>query len=327
MTGQIIDRIHHSGEPSLRFKILTQVLGRPSESQEVLALREEIRTSIRVSQLLSDQQADGGIPYSPYAKWYGAHWVLVDLADLDYPPGDERLLPLREQVLAWLLGEKHFKGIKTIAGRVRRCASQEGNALYALLKLGLADERLDELASRLAQWQWPDGGWNCDKNPAAVHSSFMESLIPLRGLALHARLTGNDNSKRAADRAAEVFLKRHLFQRQRDGAVMDKEFVRLHYPCYWHYDILFGLKVMAEAGYIQDPRCAEALDLLESKRLSDGGWPAEGKFYRYNLAPKNGHSRVDWGGTSKLHLNEFVSADALVVLRASGRLTSSLEVR
>jgi len=46
--------------------------------------------------------------------------------------------------------------------------------------------------------------------PEAVHSSFMESLIPLRGLALHARLTGNQQSREAAERAAEVFVLRHV---------------------------------------------------------------------------------------------------------------------
>ena len=54
--------------------------------------------------------------------------------------------------------------------------------------------------------------------------------------------------------------------------------VRLHYPCYWHYDLLAGLKVMAEAGFIGDPRCREALDLLESKRLPGGGFPAEARY-------------------------------------------------
>jgi hypothetical protein len=34
----------------------------------------------------------------------------------------------------------------------------------------------------------------------------------------------------------------------------------------------------------------------------------------------SGHSRVDWGGTSKVHSNPFVSLDALYVLNNSGRL-------
>jgi hypothetical protein len=320
MTDKIIPSLLASKEPSVRYKTLTLVLGQQASSDEVRRLQEEIRTSSRVRLLLSEQQADGRIPYHPYAKWQGAHWVLATLADLGYPPGDESLIPLREQVLGWLLGPAHQKEIRTIAGRVRRCASQESNALYALLTLGLADERAGELARRLADWQWPDGGWNCDKKPAAAKSSFMESLIPLRALALHARLTGDQASWQAAQRAAQIFLKRELFKRQSDGSLMDPNFIQLHFPCYWHYDVLFGLKVMAEAGWIGDERCADALDLLEAKRLPDGGWPSEAKYYYCTPGAKSGRSLVDWGGTSKIHLNEFVTVDALFVLQSAGRL-------
>jgi hypothetical protein len=269
--------------------------------------------------LLSERDAEGRIPYHPYAKWYGAHWVLADLADVGHPPGDPSLVPLREQVYGWLLSERHAKRIRSIRGRVRRCASQEGNALFYLLSLGLADERTDLLAERLLEWQWPDGGWNCDKNPAASHSSFMETLIPLRGLAKHAEVTESTRSREAAERAAEVFLKRRLYRCQRDGAVMADDFVRLHYPCYWHYDILFGLKVMAEAGFIADPRCCEALDLLGSKRLADGGFPAEKRYYRCTDQRASGRSLFDWGGVSKRRANRFVTADARYVLREAGR--------
>jgi hypothetical protein len=148
----------------------------------------------------------------------------------------------------------------------------------------------------------------------------MESLIPLRGLALHAKLTGNANSKQAAERAAEVFLKRHLFKRQRDGKPIHGNFLKLHYPCYWHYDILFGLKVMAEAGVIEDSRCQEALTILESKRLTDGGFPAEARYYRTGPKAQTGRSPVDWGGAKSKRMNEFVTLDALVVLKAAGRL-------
>jgi hypothetical protein len=61
-------------------------------------------------------------------------------------------------------------------------------------------------------WQWPDGGWNCDKRPQARASSFHETLLPLRGLSLYAT-TGGDVAARAAvsrDRAAELLLSRRL---------------------------------------------------------------------------------------------------------------------
>jgi hypothetical protein len=282
-----------SSEPSVRHRFLVGVKGVEPDSSVVRRLRQEIRSSARVRRLLSERDEEGAIPFHPYAKWYGAHWVLSSLADLGYPPGDSGLVPLREQVYAWLFGRNHEKRIQAIDGRVRRCASQEGNALYYLLALGLADARTDELARRLCRWQWPDGGWNRDKNPEATNSSFMESLIPLRGLAWHTKITGDVRSGEAARRAAEVFLKRGLFKRQADGSTMNDDFVRLHYPCYWRYDILFGLEVMAEADFLADERCQEALDLLESKRLSDGGFPAEKKYYQAAGEAKTGRSLVD----------------------------------
>lgn len=320
MTPTVVDRLLNSSEPSVRYKVLVGVQGADQSSKQIVRFREEIRSSARAQGLLSERDGDGKIPFHPYAKWYGAHWVLASLADLGYPPGDTDLVPLREQVYAWLLGRSHEKGIQTIDGRVRRCASQEGNALYYLLAFGLADPATDELARRLCQWQWPDGGWNCDKNPKAINSSFMESLIPLRGLAWHAKITGDAQSGAAAASAAEVFLKRRLFKRLADGSTIHDDFVKLHYPCYWHYDILFGLEVMAEAGHLADVRCQAALDLLETKSLPNGGFPAEGKYYRTSAEPKTGRSLMDWGGTSKKTMNEFVTARALCVLKESGRL-------
>ena len=76
---------------------------------------------------------------------------------------------------------------------------------------------------------------------------------------------------------------------------------------------------MREAGFISDPRCAEALDILESKRLPDGGWPAEARFFSLTQTAGS-HDRVAWGGVSQRRLNEWVSADALSVLAAAGRI-------
>ena len=99
-----------------------------------------------------------------------------------------------------------------------------------------------------------------------------------------------------------------------------EEFTKLHYPTYWHYDILVGLRAMVESGFINDQRCSAALDLLESKRLDDGGWPAESKYYKVSNTIQLGADYVDWGGTSIRRMNEWVTADALSVLKAAGRL-------
>ena len=315
-----------SKDPCVRRRASARVLGKDSP-----ALRREVAESERVKALLGERGPDGTIPCPPYAKWRGAHWLLSTLADLGYPAGDESLLPLRDQVLGWLgTGRK----APVIDGRARWCASIESNAAWSLLTLGLADERVDGLIQCLLSRQWPDGGWNCDKNPSASVSSFHETITPLRALALYARVTKNREAAAGAERAADVFLKRRLFRRLRDGEVMCPRFLEFHYPRYWHYDVLFGLVVMAEAGFIRDARCAEALDFVQSKQIPGGGWAADAKWYKVvKRAPgevrptefgrtgfSGQSSLVGWGPTGKTRMNEWVTADALYVLKAAGRL-------
>jgi hypothetical protein len=320
----VIQMLLASDEPSIRLRTHVDILGESPSSKEVARLQKEVGRSKRVRLLLSERK-NGKIPYHPYAKWYGAHWVLSALADLRYPPEDKTLVPLREQVYEWLFSRQHLEYtrhhetyagpiIKT-RGLVRAHASMEGNAIYYLHALGLADERTHALADRLVEWQWPDGGWNCDKKPKAHTSSFTESLLPLRGLAHHAS-SGASSYTIAVQRAAEFFLDRRLFKRKRDGRIISGKFTKLHYPCYWHYDFLFGLKVMMEVGFIQDTRCLDAVALLQSKRLDDGGFSAEEAYYRGTKRLTSGRSLVGWGGVSQRRMNEFVTCDAISVLTA-----------
>lgn len=323
--NDVIGRLLESDEPSIRWKVRSRVLREPEDS--LADLRREIKDSPRARMLLSNRDESGRIfrQNQTYKKWKGAHWVFAHLADIGYPAGDPGLIPMRDQVQDFDFGPLVSKKFREgewpprLNGRARFCASLPGNALFSTVALGLANDRCREFAELLIETQWPDGGWNCDRNPDAHVSSFWETLIPLRGLIAYAQFTGDDQAKEAADRATEVFVSRRLFRRISDGEVMNPQFVRLHYPCYWRYDILFGLKVMAEGGYISDPRCADALDLLESKRLPDGGWPAEERFYAVTKDLSGRGETISWGGVSKTRMNEWVTADALGVLKASGR--------
>ncbi len=311
-------------------------MGEDLGSRRIRNLQREIRASPRVRTLLARRDARGFLRRGkdPYAKWQGPHWVLPTLADIGYPPGDRSLTPMRDQVLDRWLADVYRReydapsaavayrkgGVPRIQGRYRRCASQQGNALHSITTLGIANARTVELAERLLHWQWPDGGWNCDRRPGANTSSFWETRYAMLGLAVHAARTGDARARDAALRASEVFLSRRLYLERHTGRVMNTEFVRLHYPLYYEYDVLGGLKAMVEMGFIGDPRCRKALDLLEEKQLPRGGWPAEGRFYRVSRALGTRTDSVDWGGTSKKRMNEWVTADALAVLTAAGRM-------
>jgi hypothetical protein len=151
--NKVIDQLLNSEEAAIRYKVWVNVLGHDPDSAETRQLRQEIKQSPRVQKLLSEREEMGNAPPGPYRKWTGAHWMLAGLADIGYPPGDKALLPLREQIYDWLFGEEHQKKIKSVNGRVRRCASQEGNALYYLLAF-LARQRA--VIERCCQGERPD---------------------------------------------------------------------------------------------------------------------------------------------------------------------------
>jgi hypothetical protein len=335
----VVDALLQSSEPSIRWKVMVRVVGEDPSAREIKNLQEEIRQSPRAKALIAGRDQRCVREKYVYANWRGAHWTLAALREIGYPASDKSLLAMRDQILDHWLNEAFYaefessssvpkyrsaEGVPQIQGRYRRCASQQGNALYSIVKLGLADQRSDGLVERLLHWQWPDGGWNCDRKPSAHTSSFNETLLPMLGLAAHAARAEDQAARAAASKAAEVFLSRHLFKRRTDGTVISAHWLRPKYPRYWHYDMLGGLVAMAEMDLIKDRRCGDALELLERKELPSGGWAAEGRFYKVSpsmdISTRFGSvSLVDWGGSGNRRMNEWVTADALYVLRAAGR--------
>lgn len=299
-----------SDEPGLRMQVRRDLLDEEATDDEARVL-----DGSRVRALLAGQQPDGGFGGHPYAKWSGAHWRLVSLVEIGIPRGEQRALAAAETVLDWLTGRGHRSAIKTINGRTCRCASQEGNALAVCTRLGMAgDERVALLAESLIGWQWPDGGWNCDKTPRVTHSSFNESLPPAWGLAEYGRATGSKAAIAAAKSASEFFLAHSIYKSHRTGEVGDKIWVQPVYPHYWHYDMLYGLDRLRRVGVLPDPRATDAIALLRSKQQADGTWRNERAAY--------------WRGTGNLYRDpaawersgpsRMLTLYALRVLRAAG---------
>lgn len=320
-----IDVLLASDEPSMRYLARRDVLGENPTSRSLRTYREEIARSARVETLLA-----GHARRRPgtYSKWQGAHWVAVALVELGHPGGDDRVTALVDEVLDHWTAPQFMRdvemppsarpkgGVPVIAGKARRCGSQHGAALLVASRLGApGDERAAVIARRLGTWQWPDGGWNCDRRPQARMSSVNETLLPLRGLAAF----GDPEAAAAIRAAREFFLERHVAFRRTTGEPINPDVMRLHYPAYWHFDVLAGLRGLLESGGVDDDRCQRALDFLESRRRPDGMWGADARYYR--VADKGSNVElVDWGPTGTTRPNAWVTLHAMVVLRGAGRL-------
>jgi hypothetical protein len=243
-----------SDEPAVRYLTRRELLG-DRDGAAAVADAAQLLEGPKARALLAGQQPDGGFGVRPYSKWTGAHWRLVSLVELAAPAGEPRLLAAASTVLDWLTGDAHRRTVTVVNGLTRRCASQEGNALAVACRLGIAGApRAELLASSLVDWQWPDGGWNCDPRASGRRSSFHESLPPAWGLHEYWLATGATWAQAAAARAAELFLSHRLFRSLSDGEVIDRRWLALHYPPYWHYDVLQALVVLSRLGKAADPR-------------------------------------------------------------------------
>ncbi len=300
-----------SSEPAIRLMTRRDVLGEEDSRDDGVVL-----AGAKVAALLSGQHADGGFGVHPYRKWTGAHWRLISLVELAIPPLEPRAVAAAGQVLAYLArGRRH---VVVTGGLARRCASVEGNALAVCCRLGLAgDPRVRSLAEALINWQWPDGGWNCDAAATGRRSSFHESLAPAWGLYEYGQATGEPAATDAAGRAAELFLEHRLFRSLATGEVINRKWLAPHYPPYWHHDILQALLVLSRMGRARDPRAGDALDELERRRLPDGRWRPGGCWWNPPASAATPEV-VDWGRSGP---NEMITLNVLRILRAAGRLT------
>jgi hypothetical protein len=154
-----------------------------------------------------------------------------------------------------------------------------------LAEFGLEnDPRVREMFEWLVRYQRDDGGWNCETagrdGEEVHHSSFMSTIEPLWAFSSLDSQKWPRGGREAVDRGVEFLLMHRLFKSDNSGKVIRQEWTQLHFPLFYFYDILHGLRVVTALGFGGDDRTKDARDLLLSKRLPDGTWPMEATYLR-----------------------------------------------
>jgi hypothetical protein len=301
--GAIAARLAADADPAVRVLARRDLLGEPGPDEDVLS-------SPIVCGLLAGLE-ERSVLGRPYSKWAGAHWRLVSLVELGVPAGYGPAVRAAEAVLDGWAAADRLAGVLVVDGRRRMHASQEGNAVAVACRLGLAgDERVARLVEHLIAGQWPDGGWNCDRHPAVRRSSVHETLPALWGLHEYAAATGDARSRNAAAAAAEVLLARHVAFAAGTDRPLHRSVIDLHYPPYWHYDVLQALVVLDRAGQRDDPRTSRARQVVAGRQRRDGGWRAVRPWWR-PPGSTGSVEAVDWGCAA----HQMVTLNALRVSR------------
>lgn len=211
----------------------------------------------------------GGL-YTP--KWTSTTYTLLQLRRLGLEPSNTQAIAGVRRLLdeaKWVDGGVSYW---TSHRHAERCVN--GMILSVACYFDVEDRRLEGLARMLVDSRVEDGGWNCDDYRGHTrHSSFNTTISVLEGLHLWRRRTGSHSADEAIATGQEMLLQHSLFRSHRTGEVIDQSWTRFAFPPRWHYDILRGLEHFREVGAHPDPRTAEAIEVVRTRRRADGRWP------------------------------------------------------
>jgi hypothetical protein len=259
---------------------MRDLIGAPAD--EVAAERARVATEGVGRRLLALQGVDG--------RWGGAAWnrgwnstmhVLSLLRELGLDPASDQARRaaglVRDRVTWHGCGPPECDGNPFFAGELEPCINGQvaaSGAYFGQDVRGIVDRLLDE--------QLPDGGWNCEAASGSTRSSFNTTICVLEAL-LEYELAGGSSAEvtEARLRGQDYLLERRMFRRRSTGEVIERDrkggatWTRFAFPTWWHYDVLRGLEYLRRAGVMPDERVAEAIEVVESKRDSEGRWPHE----------------------------------------------------
>ena len=252
-------------DPSIRWQVLQDLV----DVDDVAAERARVAEEGWGRRLLDEQRTDGQWgDGETHPFWWSNLYTILYLRDLGVDPESDRTRRAIDLVQAnvtwgpWHGYSPFFEGEEEpcINGRVVALGAYFGKPSLRLVDLLLSE-------------QLEDGGWNCEALNGSVRSSFHTTICVLEGLLAHEKSYGEDPAiTEARERGGEYLLERHLLRRLSTGDVIDEGWRCLAYPPLWHYDVLRGLEYAVNAGFKDDPRLAEAIETVESRRLSDGRW-------------------------------------------------------
>lgn len=259
-------------DPSIRWQVMRDLT---EESEEVVAgERSRVAAEGWGAQLLGLQRPDGPWGEGPFIAPIFPSWATIGtlllLKDLGLDPTSEQAHRATALVRDNCTFGPEFGDLPFFEGEVEPCIN--GRVLCCGAYFGEASDRLID---RLLHEQLADGGWNCEA-PPSKRSSFHSTICVLEGLLEYEKAKGATPAVTDARlRGQEYLLERSLFRSLSTGRVIDPEWTQFSFPNGWHYDVLRGLDYLRRAGAEPDPRGVEAIDLVETKRDSDGRWPLE----------------------------------------------------
>lgn len=288
ISQDVLDWLLDEGDPSVRAATLRDLLDRPDTDPDLQAARAAIMQCAPVSAILDQQHEDGYwiAPNRFYtAKYRGTVWQLIVLAELGADGTDPRI----KKACAFILDasqDRQSGGFAAEGGRnggrpsaVIPCLT--GNMVFALLRLGCRDERVQQAIDWIATYQrFDDGdtvapkGWPYDRYQMCWgrHTCHMGVVKAMKALCEIPEAARSEAVRTCLANAAAFMLIHHIHKRSHDLDRLSKPgWKKFGFPLMYQTDVLEILNLLLDLGY-RDVRMAEAVDLVASLEGADGRW-------------------------------------------------------
>jgi hypothetical protein len=268
----VVDWLMES-DPAIRWQVMRDLVDAPAA--EVAAERARVAREGWGAAILAAQDADGrwsGGTFFP--EWISTldalHTLYLFGLPADSPQARRAIAPVHEAA-RW----EYDASLRFWEGEVEPCINGRVVAIGAYFGQdvrGIVDRLLDD--------QMDDGGWNCEQENGSTRGSFDTTINVLEGLLEYERGTGANGAVTGARlRGEEYLLERGLLRRRSDGEIGQRRWLAVGFPNKWFYDVVRALDYFRTARPSPDPRMAEALAIVASKRDADGRWPLDHRYH------------------------------------------------
>jgi hypothetical protein len=260
--------------PSLRYRVMTELLDTPVINPEIVELKNKIPNSPQVLQILSKMHPDGywlqqnqttkrsvgdDVEYGSYAT---THFCLSYLSELGLT---------KENLLVAKAAERYLNLQKDDGDWLQHMSCLYGYNVRTFIKLGYKDDsRIQKSIDLMLQTNRFDNGYLCDMHEKK--SKKKKSCIrgTVKVLLALSELPEYWNHNRCIS-LINYFLDREvIYQRKDNSKFVNKDIFANSFPTGWYtnlWEILFSL---SKIGYGQNEKLSRAWDLLDSRLDVDG---------------------------------------------------------
>ena len=268
--------------PSLRYRTMVELLGKPSDDPEVIECKRQIAESVPVKDLLNKMHPDGywlqkyprtgmilgeGVKYGNFGT---THYCLSYLAELGMDRTNAQVAKAAERYLNLQKEDGDF---------YHHFSCLLGLNIRTFIMLGYKnDSRVKRSIDLLLNTERSDGGYLCDMHKGKHKTKPAKSCIrgSVKAVLAFSYLPEYWKHDRIRKLVDYFLLRDGIFKRTNLKEFVNKDMERNSFPIIWRANVFEILLALSKMGYGKDSRLERAWNVLDAK------------------ADKNGRYVLDW---------------------------------